>query len=214
MSAFTAATALPLHNPFKCNATPPDFAFDAATASGTWYMHESTEYNKEKFGCLQLEISSNVDTAAKKFDARFSYMKTFDWNLFDTGKPYIDRYTYTYTDTGKLSRKDMLVINNTHQVMFADTTTTGQEYIVMYDCSFYMPHVLNMVEDQVHIYTKSGTYDATMMATVKALITTAHVEQETIDRFNRLETTACRAKTVWSQVSAVFSEPEQYFSNW
>ena len=41
------------HNPFKCNAklnSPNNF--DPAGASGTWYMHESTQYNKEKFGCV------------------------------------------------------------------------------------------------------------------------------------------------------------------
>ena len=107
----------------------------------------------------------------------------------------------------------MLVIPNTHQIMFADTSTTGQEYIVMYDCNLYVPHLLNMVEDQVHIFSKSSTYP-TNMATIKALITTAHVEQETIDRFNTLEATACRAKSVWSQVKALFTEPEEYFSNW
>ena len=104
----------------------------------------------------------------------------------------------------------MLVIPNTQHVMFS-STTPGQEYMVIYDCSLYVPHVLNMVEDQFHIYTKSATYDEALMTTVKGLITTAHVEQATLLRLHRLETTACRAKTVWSQISAVFSEPEQYF---
>ena len=176
-------------------------------------MHESTQYNKEKFGCVQLEISDNIDTAAKQFDARFSYMKTFDWNLYDTGKPFIDRYAYTYTDDGKLTRKDMLVINNTQKIVYHDFTTVGQEYMIMYDCSLYIPHLLNMVEVQVHIFTKSDTYDDALINLAKYKLVNV-AEEETINRFNRLETKTCRAKTVWSQVSALLSEPEQYFSNW
>ena len=70
-----------------------------------------------------------------------------------------------------------------------------------------------MVEDQVHIYTKSETYDENLMATARALIK-GSVEQETMNRFNILETTTCRAKTVWSQLQALYSEPEAYFANW
>ena len=66
-------------------------------------MHMSTQFNKEKFGCVTLEFSDKPDTTSKQIDSRLTYVKTFDWNLYATGKAYNERMNLKYSsDNGEL----------------------------------------------------------------------------------------------------------------
>ena len=128
-------------------------------------MYQSTKYNKEKYGCVTWTLSDK--NANDKIDSRLTYMKTFDWNLirYDTGRPYAKRYTYSYDDSGKLTNQRWF--DSFSWVILTDNTN----YAVVYECSMYLPFVMNMRANQIHIYTKSEEPldDATMTTIENAI---------------------------------------------
>ena len=102
--------AIPLHHGFTCKESPAGITgFTPANFEGTWYMQKSTMYNKEKFGCLTWTLGVNKDDSENMM-GRFSYMKTFDWNLlyYETGIPHAERQSFSFDDTGKLSNTGLL----------------------------------------------------------------------------------------------------------
>ena len=160
------AAELPLHHGFTCKKEPTPIAgFDPSAFKGTWYMYQSTKYNKEKYGCVTWTLSDK--DANDKINSRFTYMKTFDWNLirYDTGRPYAKRFTYSYDDTGKLTKNRWW--DNVSQIIHTDNLN----YAVVYECSMFVPFVMNMRADQIHIYTKSQEpLDDATMTTIETAV--------------------------------------------
>ena len=86
-------------------------------------------------------------------------------------------------------------------------------YVVVYECSVYIPHVLNMRADQLSIYTKSETPldDATLQSIESAV---RPLMPEVWDRLQDLKIINCAPKSIWSQLVALATDPESYFSQW
>ena len=122
LASLTAVSAL--HNPFTCDQNPKQIpSFDPTKYAGLWYMHMSTQFNKEKFGCVTLEFSDKPDTASKQIDSRFTYVKTFDWNLYATGKAYNERYNFKYSDaSGELKGPGLKQLPSKQQIILEDHT--------------------------------------------------------------------------------------------
>ena len=77
----------------------------------------------------------------------------FDWNLYDTGEAYSERYAFKYdSNSGKLTKTDYLIIKDDWHVIYADFG--AEAAVIVYNCSLYIPYALNMREDQIHIFTK------------------------------------------------------------
>ena len=135
-------------------------------------------------------------------------MKTFDWNLlyYETGIPHAERQSFSFDDTGKLSNTGLL--GGYQQIIHTDYN----KYAVVYECSLYVPFVLNMRADQIHIYTNNANEplsDADLTAienVVKPMMPDVWARLQTLDMTN------CRAKTIWSQFVALATEPEAYFN--
>ena len=131
----------PLHHGFTCKESPAGISgFDPTAFAGTWFLQKSTMYNKEKYGCYAWALSDK--NSNDKILSTTRYMATFDWWPFwyDIGQAYAEDATYGFEDDGTIVRSALFP---NKKVIFTDYNN----YAVVYECSLYIPHVLNMRAD-------------------------------------------------------------------
>ena len=91
--------------------------------------------------------------------------------------------------------------------------TDSSTYAVVYECSLYIPHVLNMRADQLSIYTKSETpLDDAQLQTIENAV--RPLMPDVWDRLQDLKIKNCAPQSIWSQLVALATDPESYFSQW
>lgn len=121
----------------------------------------------------------------------------------------MEQWNLNYDTSGNLKKKIAWVIPTKHY-MVLDTDYTN--YAIVYQCTSNAPYLLNIRNDDVHIFTRSESVTSSDLTSYK---NTANDKiAGTKNRFEDLETDDCTAKTFAEKFVMFFTDPEKMFRKW
>ena len=153
-------------------------------------------------------MSPNADD---KLETAFSANKMFSWNMFEKGKQSVSSAKLAYSDTGVLTQSQMLGLRETEHSRVIDTDYT--DYAVVYHCStdHNVGSFLDGKQQQIQIFTRSGTLDAATELTITSFLTTNMSEFDQ-SRLETIATTECNELSYWSQIDQMLTDPDTYYN--
>jgi hypothetical protein len=146
-------------------------------------------------GCAFWELSEA--NSSDEIHSSFSKVKMFSWNRYEKGKSWTKQSTMKANTSGVFSEVRLFGAYTQEAARIIDTDYTT--YAVVYRCKIdeSWESLLDGIQDQIQIFTRSGTLDSSTNASISNTLTSLMPNFDQ-SRLETIQTTNCAALSYYS----------------
>ena len=187
-------------------ATRPFTSQAALQMEGEWFMVYSTQYRSDRFGCVSLEI--NAPNEKGMMQSVFRYVPINWYQLINVGIMISDGFYMYYDISGSLYRDGIVDLDTDFgKILLADDNFS--QYFVLYTCRKDAERFLDLLADEVHIFTRTG--DSTNVD-LYSLTQALKLQMPNYDfNWENLRTSNCEELDFWTTFTQMFTDPEYFW---